>query len=154
MLTSEDAEFLEEIRRSPNDDTPRLIYADWLEEQGDVRAEYLRLECEVASLGKHDALYVELRPRLMELRGQIDIRWITAVGRTRVANCPHRGTNCPKHWEALMKTGNPRQRFCLTCESLVHFCETAGMLHYHLERAVPVAIDTVTKVEPADFTIR
>lgn len=154
MLTSEDAEFLEEIRRSPNDDTPRLIYADWLEEQGDVRAEYLRLECEVASLGKHDALYVELRPRLMELRQQIDIRWITAVGRTRVANCPNSGVNCPKHWEDLAITGNPRQRYCNTCVYIVHFCETPDNLRYHIARGEPVAVDTVTKVEPADLLNR
>lgn len=32
---------------SPTDDTPRLIYADWLEENGDPeRAEFIRLQCE------------------------------------------------------------------------------------------------------------
>ena len=32
----EDA-FLADIRDHPDDDTPRLIYADWLEERGDPR---------------------------------------------------------------------------------------------------------------------
>ena len=34
------------IIEQPNDDTPRLVYADWLEEQGDARGEFIRLEIE------------------------------------------------------------------------------------------------------------
>jgi uncharacterized protein (TIGR02996 family) len=33
--------FLREIRRRPDDDTPRLILADWLQDQGDPRGELL-----------------------------------------------------------------------------------------------------------------
>jgi uncharacterized protein (TIGR02996 family) len=40
----DEAAFLEAIREDPNDDAARLVYADWLEEQGDSRCEYLRLE--------------------------------------------------------------------------------------------------------------
>jgi uncharacterized protein (TIGR02996 family) len=36
------AAFLEAIKESPGDDMPRLILADWLEEQGDPRGEYVR----------------------------------------------------------------------------------------------------------------
>jgi uncharacterized protein (TIGR02996 family) len=43
------------ILASPNDDTPRLVYADWLEEQGDAaRAEFIRVQCEKARLPKWD----------------------------------------------------------------------------------------------------
>src|SRR5262249_13419668 len=43
------------IREEPDDDAPRLIYADWLEEHATsesdrVRAEYVRLECEHARI--------------------------------------------------------------------------------------------------------
>ena len=39
--------FLAAIRAVPDDDLPRLVYADWLEEQGDAdRAEFIRLSCE------------------------------------------------------------------------------------------------------------
>src|SRR5947207_10628889 len=35
--------FLEDIREHPDDDTPRLIFADWLEDNGDAdRAEFIR----------------------------------------------------------------------------------------------------------------
>jgi uncharacterized protein (TIGR02996 family) len=44
---SEEAQFLRALQESPGDDTARLVYADWLEERGDPRSEYLRLYCRV-----------------------------------------------------------------------------------------------------------
>ncbi len=50
-MTAEDA-FLAAIRAAPDDDTPRLVFADWLEEHGDAaasgRAELIRVQCELA----------------------------------------------------------------------------------------------------------
>jgi uncharacterized protein (TIGR02996 family) len=43
-------DFLREILASPDDDAPRLIYADWLEERGDPRGEFIRVQCELARL--------------------------------------------------------------------------------------------------------
>jgi uncharacterized protein (TIGR02996 family) len=41
--------FLRAIADTPDDDTPRLVYADWLEEHGDPdRAAYLRVQCRIA----------------------------------------------------------------------------------------------------------
>lgn len=45
-IAPEEQPFLDEIRANPDDDAARLVYADWLEERGDVRAEYLRVEVE------------------------------------------------------------------------------------------------------------
>src|SRR5436190_21672658 len=40
---------LQAILDSPDDDTPRLVYADWLDEQGEtLRAEWIRLQCRLA----------------------------------------------------------------------------------------------------------
>jgi len=39
---TEDEAFIRMIVANPGDDAPRLIYADWLEERGDSRGEYLR----------------------------------------------------------------------------------------------------------------
>jgi uncharacterized protein (TIGR02996 family) len=51
----DEAGFLAAIRADPDDDTPRLVYADWLDERGgdaDVaRAEYIRLSIELARAG-------------------------------------------------------------------------------------------------------
>jgi len=47
-MTERDA-FLQAIRDSPDDDTPRLVFADWLTENGDAdRAEFIRVQCELA----------------------------------------------------------------------------------------------------------
>lgn len=49
---SDEAALLAAIRAHPEEDTPRLVYADWLDEQGGEsnrdRAEYIRLEIEFA----------------------------------------------------------------------------------------------------------
>jgi uncharacterized protein (TIGR02996 family) len=38
------------IRANPRDDLPRLVFADWLQEQGEVAyAEFIRLSCRIAS---------------------------------------------------------------------------------------------------------
>src|SRR5947208_5706385 len=36
--------FLREAKENPDDDTPRLILADWLEDRGDPRGEFVRLQ--------------------------------------------------------------------------------------------------------------
>lgn len=51
IMTHHDA-FLADIIANPEDDTPRLIYADWLEEHGGQpereRAEFIRVQCQLA----------------------------------------------------------------------------------------------------------
>jgi uncharacterized protein (TIGR02996 family) len=50
------AAFLAAVCAAPDDDAPRLIYADWLEEQGDShRAELIRAQIELATLEADDS---------------------------------------------------------------------------------------------------
>jgi uncharacterized protein (TIGR02996 family) len=50
-MTREEA-FLRAVVLDPGDDAPRLVYADWLEEQGRYeRAELIRVQCELARPG-------------------------------------------------------------------------------------------------------
>lgn len=43
--------FLRAILAAPDDDVPRLIFADWLDENGEPeRAEFIRVQCELAGL--------------------------------------------------------------------------------------------------------
>src|SRR5262245_46053167 len=47
--------FLDDIVANPDDDAPRLVYADWLDEHGDPhRAEFIRAQCERARLDADD----------------------------------------------------------------------------------------------------
>lgn len=58
---------LDDVIEHPDDDTPRLVMADWLEEHGDEvaqdRARFIRLQLERAKLSEH-------HPRAWQLRGQ------------------------------------------------------------------------------------
>ena len=46
-----EAAFLRDIHERPHDDTPRLVYADWLDENGrPERAEFIRVQCRLAEL--------------------------------------------------------------------------------------------------------
>jgi uncharacterized protein (TIGR02996 family) len=60
--------FLADIVANVDDDTPRLVYADWLAENGkDERAEFIRVQCERARLPAWDAAQVRLLLREVEL---------------------------------------------------------------------------------------
>ena len=144
---STDSEFLDEIHASPYDDTPRLIYADWLEEHGDPRGEYLRIECELNGLSDGDALFDELAPRLRDLRQDIDPAWLADVGRTKIGNCLVVAFECPKRWEQLKPTGHDQRRFCTACKEVVHYCSTFDEAMARARNGECVAIDAVTSSE-------
>jgi uncharacterized protein (TIGR02996 family) len=73
--------FLKAIEEHPEDETMRLVYADWLEEQGDIRGEFLRLEVLLAKLGTDDTRYEKLQARFRELTVGLDGHWLKAVNR-------------------------------------------------------------------------
>ena len=49
-----DQAFLRAICEAPDDDAPRLVYADWLEERGYLRGEFIRVQCMYARLAPPD----------------------------------------------------------------------------------------------------
>src|SRR5712664_4048321 len=53
MMLEEDA-FLQAIIDNPEDDTPRLRFADWLAERADPRGEFIRTQCRLARLPGND----------------------------------------------------------------------------------------------------
>jgi uncharacterized protein (TIGR02996 family) len=76
-----DAAFLQAIREHPDDDTHRLVYADWLDENGNPeRAEFIRVQTELARLDEFDPRVPALRLREQALRpGQIEA-WRAVLG--------------------------------------------------------------------------
>jgi uncharacterized protein (TIGR02996 family) len=53
---NERAALLRAICETPDDDTPRLVFADWLQEHGEEeRAEFIRVQCEAARLAADDS---------------------------------------------------------------------------------------------------
>jgi uncharacterized protein (TIGR02996 family) len=74
---SHETGFLQAILEEPDDDTHRLVYADWLEEQGDVsRAEFIRMQCARSRLPREDPDRVAMfRREETFLRAHAD-RWL------------------------------------------------------------------------------
>jgi uncharacterized protein (TIGR02996 family) len=72
--------FLDDIVAHIDDDTPRLVYADWLTEHGhDDRAEFIRVQVERARLPAWDAAQVRLRLREEELLKRHGEGWLAEV---------------------------------------------------------------------------
>lgn len=79
---SEEAAFLAAIAADPGDDTARLIYADWLADHDDPRAEYVRLEARRHSLGpRQKKERSELSAALEVLRPQAAPDWLARIDR-------------------------------------------------------------------------
>src|SRR3954452_707004 len=77
---SDDNAFLRAILGQPDDDAPRLVYADWLEEHGDAdRAEFIRLQCELARLPEGDRRGPALRKREAALLRKHKKQWLAPL---------------------------------------------------------------------------
>jgi uncharacterized protein (TIGR02996 family) len=72
--------FLRAIAAEPHDAGTRLVYADWLEDQGDERAEFIRAVEEMRALPAFSDRYWELRARRDELKPRVRSHWIAALG--------------------------------------------------------------------------
>jgi uncharacterized protein (TIGR02996 family) len=71
--------FLQDILANPDDDVPRLIFADWLEEHGGAagaaRAEFIRIQCQLAAGAVREPLRQQLRVRGAALLGEHRREW-------------------------------------------------------------------------------
>jgi uncharacterized protein (TIGR02996 family) len=77
---SDEPAFLRALLASPEDNNLRLVYADWLEERGDPRAEFLRLEVALHQT-EPSARPRDLCERLHQARGTLDPRWLALIDR-------------------------------------------------------------------------
>jgi uncharacterized protein (TIGR02996 family) len=112
---SNEAAFLQAIRARPDDDGLRLVYADWLEECGDARAEFLRIECLLRTVAEADPCHRTFRRRLGELGSQVDVRWLAIVCRAHIEVGPayEHPSRCPLTVPGPFYTcGN-----CLACDA-------------------------------------
>jgi len=74
------AAFLADILAHPDDDAPRLIFADWLDEHGDPdRADFIRVQCRLAGLDEDDPDRAALVVRSDELEKAHGPRWLAEV---------------------------------------------------------------------------
>jgi uncharacterized protein (TIGR02996 family) len=148
-----EADFILAILTRPDDESVRLVYADWLEERGDSRAEFLRQESELTRVRREvERLHRELtlqdlsddnewtasdrvfalreaeiarQHRLSELQPPISAQWLNWVDRSRIEGCGIRfDFQCPVQWDQLTLTDDVRVRQCPQCDRAVHFCDS------------------------------
>jgi uncharacterized protein (TIGR02996 family) len=76
---NEEKAFLSAILADPDDDAPRLVFADWLEERGDPRGEFIRGQCRLARMRKWDDGYTELETRCGLLERTHRDAWLAPI---------------------------------------------------------------------------
>jgi uncharacterized protein (TIGR02996 family) len=126
-MTHEDA-VMQAIIDSPDHDTPRLDYADWLEENGQgARAEFIRVQIELAR-GPDDSLWpasqrAELEARERTLLEEYEQQWLG----------PHRGLLWWKFRRGFIEAvGVPARTFLREAEVLFR---TTPVRQVHLQMA-------------------
>jgi uncharacterized protein (TIGR02996 family) len=153
----EEQAFLQAILDNPDDDAPRLMYADWLEERDDPRGEYIRLT--VAVEGMQQQLPAEdQRTRLRQLReiGRLTVQlkvlqprmpleWLAKLNRGRIGRCGLVGLRiddkysraCPTVWQRLQETDTPCLRRCGVCTRKVRLCRSVEEINQVLDLGDP-----------------
>jgi uncharacterized protein (TIGR02996 family) len=71
--------FLQAILDEPEDDGLRLIFADWLDERGDPRAEFIRVQCELAKMSPKHPQRRQLQERERALLYKYERTWLAPV---------------------------------------------------------------------------
>lgn len=70
---------LTEIKHNLDDDAPRLILADWYSERNDSRGDFIRTQCEMASLDWDDPRYETLQTLNETLLAKHRAKWLKAL---------------------------------------------------------------------------
>jgi uncharacterized protein (TIGR02996 family) len=154
-MTNTEKELLASIAR--HDEAARLVYADWLEGQGEAaRAEFLRLQQVLVGPAPLDdagkALFKRRTDRLRVLADTIDIEWRREVARPLVENCDaHFDFACPMEWGQLAPTDDPNVRACNLCEEPVYYCNSIADARTHAWQKRCVAIDVTVERAPNDL---
>lgn len=70
------AVFLRDVKDNPDDDTPRLVLADWLQDQGDARGEFVAVSVRRHRLAEDDPCYHALWRRERRLLSEHAFEWL------------------------------------------------------------------------------
>src|SRR3954453_9764220 len=73
---AQETAFLQDVCAHPDDDAPRLVFADWLEDNGQAhRAEFIRLQVRLATMSDDDPERPALTERDWELATVYQDEW-------------------------------------------------------------------------------
>lgn len=146
--------FLREIRFSPEDQQLKEVYADWLEERGDLRAELLRIDLELAHRGTLTPdRETDLKTQRAALHPKLSPNWVAFVSDAAIEKCaPEFAYLCPKRWDALKVLDDDAAiRYCDQCGREVHYCQSIESARSHASKLHCVAIDASVVREQGDL---
>ncbi|MDB5306994.1 MAG: hypothetical protein JWO38_1196 [Gemmataceae bacterium] len=153
-FAAEDKAFLRSIIDRPEDITTWLVYADWLADRDDPRAEYLRLQAELGREPANSPELERLEARVRELCATLDPVWIAIVDRPKIENCPSTfAFRCPQKWEQLTPTRDETVRYCDRCREEVLYCRSLAEARQFADEGYCVAISRAIPRTPGDFDL-
>ncbi len=89
-MTDRDA-LIRAVIAAPENDLPRLVFADWLEEHGEpTRAEFIRLQCELGQVEEFGPRWRALRERAEKLLGPNREKWSQELAGRKLLNVEFR----------------------------------------------------------------
>lgn len=132
LRSADDKAFLRAILAQPADTAPRLVYADWLDDQAttlaQTAAEYLRNYLAFVAPQQtrpHDTNEDELRIGLWRSERQLPTWWLAIVELAPIELCAAWDNKpCPGRWEQLRPTRDPCVRSCDQCGQDVRYSRT------------------------------
>lgn len=154
---SEEAVFLDAIRRKPDDTVTRLVYADWLDEQGGkanaAKSAFLRYQCAFAAQEATAKIGHTKKKRLRRLANSIaDPAWLTVVSMPAIERCELGfAFQCPKKWDKLTTTSDDAVRYCDACERNVYYCHTVHEALGHAVSGHCVAVNLARRRRKGDL---
>jgi uncharacterized protein (TIGR02996 family) len=158
---SEEAAFLNAILANPDDNATRLVYADWLAEQNDPRADvkaaFLRDTAILMTPKGHRAQrrVQRVRQRLHEAARKLPGDWLAVVSRVAIEACATGfEVRCPKRWEKLVTTADVKVRSCTECQQSVYYCTSMREARDHALSGECVAVDLGLPRTPHDLQPR
>ena len=136
--------FIRAILDDPDELTIWLAYADWLDDRGDPRSEFLRLTAERRQRPADDPIMPALDARLSELRATLDPHWMMAFDPAQLIGCPMTRweLGCPGCWDRLTATDELDIRICHRCKQPVFFCHTLEEAGQFISCGQRVALST------------
>lgn len=154
----EERALVRRIIAAPAAPEPRAVYADWLAERADPRADLLRLLARVAA-GRAPKRW---QRQVRALREGVAESWLAVVDLAPVRHCVQTRDRqtvqfelpCPRRWEHLQPTLDAGVRFCGVCEARVYHCETATEARKHAAIGRCVSLVTDERVAGAPPSVR
>jgi uncharacterized protein (TIGR02996 family) len=147
----DEQEFLALIHERPHDEGLRQVFADWLEEAGDERAEFFRIDAQLKQMEPGDPDRRDLLRRWRDLRDELPPEWQRLLSRSVVENCGLSLHPCPQKWNSLDATPEAGIRHCWACDRQVHYCQSLDELRVHAREGHCVAIDPQIAYQPRDL---